>query len=72
MMAGSRMNSHRIVFSLALAEIRRGWKHFSVFIICLALGVTIMGAVGGIGSVISTSLEREAKSLLGGDIEALW
>ncbi len=64
------MNSHRIVFSLALAEIRQGWKHFSVFIICLALGVTILGAVGGIGSVISTSLEREAKSLLGGDIEA--
>ncbi len=64
------MNSHRIVFSLALAEIRRGWKHFSVFIVCLALGVTIMGAVGGIGSIISTSLEREAKSLLGGDVEA--
>lgn len=69
-MAASEMNKTRIIFKLAFSELRHGWKHFSVFVICLALGVTIMGAVGGIGSVVSGALEREVKSLLGGDIEA--
>jgi len=59
-----------MILRLALAEIRHGWKHFLVFVVCLALGVAIMGAVGGLGSVVSGALEREAKSLLGGDIEA--
>jgi len=59
-----------MILKLAFAEIRHGWKHFFVFITCLALGVGVMGAVGGLGSIVSSALEREAKSLLGGDIEA--
>jgi len=59
-----------MILRLALAELRHGWRHFFVFVICLALGVGIMGAVGGLGAVVSGALEREAKSLLGGDIEA--
>jgi putative ABC transport system permease protein len=54
---------------LALSELRHGWRHFSVFIACLVLGVAVMAAVGMMSRAIDAALEREAQSLLGGDIE---
>lgn len=56
-------------FRLAYLELAHGWKHFSVFLSCLLLGVTIMAAVNTLGSVIQKSLTQEAQSLLGGDLE---
>lgn len=64
------MHNLPLACRLALRELRHGWKHFMVFVVCLTLGVTIMGSVGSFGSIVGNALEGEAKSLLGGDIEA--
>lgn len=68
-MAGSALNL-TLAFRLALCELRHGWKHFSVFLICLMLGVAVIGAVGSVGGLTENALKGEAKSLLGGDFEA--
>lgn len=68
-MAGSAYNA-ALSLRLALRELRHGWKHFSVFLICLMLGVTVIAAVGSIGGLTENALKGEAKSLLGGDFEA--
>ncbi len=60
----------KLALKLALQELRHGWRHFTVFISCLVLGVAIMGSVGGLGGVVEYALKSQAKSLLGGDIEA--
>ncbi|GAB1723932.1 MAG: FtsX-like permease family protein [Nitrospira sp. CR1.1] len=54
---------------LAWRELRSSWRHFVYFLACIALGV---GAVLGV-SLFSTNVERavlrEARGLLGGDLE---
>tara|TARA_Y100001934_G_C12387137_1_gene797174 strand:- start:11464 stop:13995 length:2532 start_codon:yes stop_codon:yes gene_type:complete len=54
---------------LAHKELKQGWKHFAVFLSCLILGVTIMAGVNTLGTVVKNSLNQEAQSLLGGDLE---
>ncbi len=56
-------------FKLALLELKHGWKHFSVFVTCLVLGVAIMATVNTFGSVVQNALNHEAQGLLGGNIE---
>lgn len=56
-------------FKLAWRELRHGWKHFAVFIACLILGVTVMATVSSFAYIVKNSLQSEAKSLLGGDME---
>jgi putative ABC transport system permease protein len=58
-----------IPLKLAASELRHGWKHFAVFLMCLVLGVSIMASVNTLGSVVKNSLQDQAKSLLGGDME---
>ena len=63
------MRSLKTPMHLAWNELKHGWKHFAVFIACLALGVAVMGTVNSLGDIIENSLESEAQSLLGGDVE---
>ncbi len=56
---------------LSFNELRHGWRHFSVFLACLMLGVMVMGLVGMMSAAVQHALEREKHSLLGGDIEVL-
>ncbi len=56
-------------FRLAWQELHHGWRHFAVFLVCLALGVAVMASVGMLGGTLREALDREAQSLLGGDIE---
>lgn len=57
------------LFKMAWRETRGAWRHFTYFLICIAIGV---GALTGV-SLFSTQVERavskEARSLLGGDLE---
>jgi putative ABC transport system permease protein len=66
------MNKNDFLISLKLAkgEVYHGWKHFSVFLACLILGVAVMASVNTFGSIVKDTLKDEAQSLLGGDIEA--
>lgn len=54
---------------LAISELRQGWRHFSVFLACLTLGVAVMAGVGILSAAVNGALEREKQSLLGGDLE---
>ncbi len=53
---------------MAWRELRHGWRHFSVFIACLMLGVTVIGSVNGFGAIVEHALNDKASSLLGGDV----
>lgn len=57
------------VFRLAWRELRQGWRHFATFLACLVLGVCVITTIGTIAATVEDSLDSEAASLLGGDIE---
>ncbi len=65
------MQPQRLPVTLLMAcrEIRGGWRRFVFFLACLAVGV---GAVVGIelfATNVETLILRDARSLLGGDLE---
>ncbi|MFO1144345.1 MAG: FtsX-like permease family protein [Amaricoccus sp.] len=58
-----------VAVRLALRELRGGLSGFRVFLLCLALGVAAIAAVGSVRAAVDRGLAREAASLLGGDAE---
>ncbi|MBL4807190.1 MAG: FtsX-like permease family protein, partial [Rhodobacteraceae bacterium] len=54
---------------IAARELRGGLSGFYIFLLCLALGVAAIAAVGSVRSAIQEGLESEASTLLGGDAE---
>lgn len=54
---------------LARRELRGGLAGFRIFLVCLALGVGAIAAVGTVRSAIEGGLAREGRALLGGDAE---
>ena len=54
---------------IARRELRGGLRGFRVFLLCLALGVAAIAAVGSVREAIERGLEREGAILLGGDAE---
>ncbi|NOJ50525.1 ABC transporter permease [Bradyrhizobium archetypum] len=52
----------------ALRELRGGLRGFYVFIACIALGVLAIAGVGSVAASLSEGLEREGRTLLGGDV----
>ncbi|MSU89696.1 FtsX-like permease family protein [Rhodobacteraceae bacterium 2CG4] len=60
----------RAAARIAGRELRGGLSGFRIFLICLALGVAAIAAVGSVRTAIQAGLEREASALLGGDAEA--
>ena len=62
------MNATGIV-RMAWRETRGAWRHFATFFACVALGVAALTAVGTLAATVDHALTREAKSLMGGDLE---
>ena len=62
------MNAAGIV-RMAWRETRGAWRHFATFFACVALGVAALTAVGTLAANVDHALTREAKSLMGGDLE---
>ena len=58
-----------LVLRLARRELRGGLSSFWVFLSSLALGVAAIAAVGTVSSAILAGLDRDARSLLGGDVD---
>src|SRR5258705_13806619 len=58
-----------IAFRLARRQARGGRRHLAALFACVALGVGALVAVGTLGAGLETTLAREAKALLGGDVE---
>ncbi|MDG1936003.1 MAG: ABC transporter permease, partial [Paracoccaceae bacterium] len=59
----------RISAKLAMRELRGGLGGFRILIICLALGVAAIAAVGSVKTGIEAGLKAEGVTLLGGDAE---
>ncbi|HXN05493.1 MAG TPA: FtsX-like permease family protein [Nitrospiria bacterium] len=63
------MNNRSFILKMVFREIRASWRHFGFFIFCLALGVSGVVSVGAVANQVKEAIFREAKGLLGGDIE---
>lgn len=61
--------SRGVAARIARRELRGGIKGFRIFLLCLALGVGAIAAVGGVRAAIEEGLVREGAVLLGGDGE---
>ena len=64
----TRSRGPSLAFRYALRELRSGLRGFYVFIACIALGVMAIAGVGSVAASLSEGLEREGRTLLGGDV----
>ncbi|HEX2526219.1 MAG TPA: FtsX-like permease family protein [Geminicoccus sp.] len=64
------MSASRLPFTLsfALRDLRGGLQGFWLLLLCLALGVAAIGAVGLLSAAVDRAVARDARALLGGDI----
>ncbi|MDO5605862.1 MAG: FtsX-like permease family protein [Paracoccus sp. (in: a-proteobacteria)] len=58
-----------VAWRIALRELRGGLSGFWIFLLCLALGVGAIAAVGSVRAAIEAGLAREGAAMLGGDAE---
>lgn len=61
--------SYHLAWRIARRELRGGLSGFRVFMLCLALGVAAITAVGWTSAAIVDGLATDARRLLGGDME---
>ncbi|HSE57841.1 MAG TPA: FtsX-like permease family protein [Nitrospiraceae bacterium] len=54
---------------MAWRETRAGWRHFLFFLVCIAVGVGALVTVSVFAANVERTITREARSLMGGDIE---
>ncbi len=54
---------------MAWRETRAAWRHFFYFLVCIALGVSAIVSVGLFAANVERAVTREARGLLGGDLE---
>ena len=57
-----------LALRFAARELRGGLRGFSVFILCIALGVMAIAAVSSVASGLADGLAREGRVILGGDL----
>lgn len=62
-------NSAGIAWNIARRELRGGLSGFKVFLACLIIGVGAMATVGSLMESIRHGLARDARAILGGDVE---
>ncbi|MBN9290837.1 MAG: ABC transporter permease, partial [Hyphomicrobium denitrificans] len=67
-LAPSRWASLKTVLKLGVRELRGGLKGFRIFIVCLALGVMVIAAVGALADALRAGLASQGETILGGDI----
>lgn len=55
---------------VAMVDLRGDLRRFGILLACLALGVATIAIVGSVGASLQAALDRDARLLLGGDLEA--
>jgi putative ABC transport system permease protein len=60
---------NRFIFSMAWRETRGAWRHFLYFLVCIAVGVGALVGVSLFASHVDRAVTKEARGLLGGDLE---
>ncbi|HVJ41246.1 MAG TPA: FtsX-like permease family protein [Dongiaceae bacterium] len=51
------------------SSLRGGLRGFRIFLLCLALGATVIAAVGSLSAGINAGIAADGKAILGGDLE---
>ncbi|MBN9311071.1 FtsX-like permease family protein [Devosia sp.] len=64
------MNWLRGWLRVAVRDLRGDLRRFTILLACLALGVGTITLVGSVGAALQSALMRDARTLLGGDLEA--
>jgi putative ABC transport system permease protein len=59
----------RFIFRMAWRETRGAWRHFLYFFVCIAIGVSALVGVSLFAAHVDDAVSRQAKGLLGGDLE---
>lgn len=54
---------------VAMIDMRGDLKRFTILLACLALGVGTIAMVGAVGAALQAALDRDARLVLGGDLE---
>ncbi|HEV7434701.1 MAG TPA: ABC transporter permease, partial [Pseudorhizobium sp.] len=54
---------------IAVLDLRGDVRRFVILLACLALGVGAIAAVSSVGAALRSAVERDARVILGGDIE---
>ncbi len=57
-----------LALSIALKELRSGVGGLAVFVLCIALGVAAVAAIGSLASSFDEALARQGRLLIGGDL----
>ncbi len=60
--------SFGLAWRFALREMRGGVRGFVIFLLCLTLGVASIAAVNSVSQMMTTGIEREGRTILGGDM----
>lgn len=60
---------NRFIFRMAWRETRGAWRHFLYFFACIAIGVGALVGVSLFGTNVDRAVTKEARGLLGGDLE---
>ena len=63
------MSGVTFALRMAVRETRAGWRHALTVLVCVALGVASLVSVGSLAVELQHTLAREAKTLMGGDVE---
>ncbi|HHZ07454.1 MAG TPA: ABC transporter permease [Rhizobiales bacterium] len=64
----SALRTLRLAVRFSLREMRGGLSGFSIFLVCIALGVAAIGGVTSVARAINAGVSSQGQSLLGGDI----
>ncbi len=57
------------IVKMAWRETRAAWRHFLYFLVCIAIGVGALTGVSLFGTQVERTVNKEARGLLGGDLE---
>ena len=57
------------MLGMAWRETRGAWRHFLYFFVCIAIGVSALVGVSLFAAHVERAVSRQAKGLLGGDLE---
>ena len=57
-----------LALSIALRELRAGAGRLSIFVLCIALGVAAVAAIGSLSASFDEALARQGRLLIGGDL----
>ena len=60
---------NRFILRMAWRETRGAWRHFLYFFACIAIGVGALVGVSLFSSHVERAVTKEARGMLGGDLE---